>query len=157
MTLVRVNPLFDLDREVDSIGRMMNRALQNWGLGGHPEMRWSFAPALEVEETPEAIILKAELPGIDPADLDIEVTADRLTLKGERKSETRREEDGMFRSEFSYGRFERSVSLPATVKHTDASVAYRDGILAVTIPKLEEDTRRVTKLHLNDQACGVTS
>ena len=66
MTLVRVNPLFDLDREVDSIGRMMNRALQNWGLGGHPELRWSVAPALEVEELPDVIVIKAELPGVDP-------------------------------------------------------------------------------------------
>ncbi len=154
MTLVRVNPLFDLDREVDSIGRMMNRALQHWGFGGHPELRWSFAPALEVEELPDAIVIKAELPGMDPADLDIEVTADRLTLRGERKSEARKEENGLFRSEFSYGRFERAISLPAAVKHTEARVTYRDGILNVTLPKVEEDTQRVTKLHLDGGACG---
>lgn len=103
---------------------------------------------LRVEEVQEddALVVKAEMPGIDP-DQDVEITVSDQTLhiRAERRQESRSEEDGRVRSEFRYGSFARSVPLPAGATEEDVQASYKDGILEVRIPVDEHkaEARRI--------------
>lgn len=147
MTLVRINPLFDLDREVEALNRLVGRRTLASRNSDSPRASHRF-PALELEATETALILRAELAGFDPKDLAIEVTADQVTLRGERKTVARQSEKGLLHSEFSYGSFERTVGLPTKVQNQAVQADYHQGILILTLPKRSEDVNRVVKLDL---------
>jgi HSP20 family protein len=146
MTLMRWEPF----REIDTLQREMNRLFDdfitptprrtNGGLG--------FAPAAELEETPDAIHVKLEVPGMEAKDLDVQVTAESVLISGERKSETKTEEKGVTRSEFRYGKFERLIPLPSLINHQNVQAEYKDGILNLTLPKAEEEKNKVVKVNL---------
>ena len=145
MALVRWEPF----REIDSIQREMNRLFDSLAPRTTDEFGSAFVPAAEMEETPEAIHLKLEVPGMDAKDIDIQVTADSVSISGERKSETKTEEKGMTRSEFRYGSFRREIPLPTRVQNTNVNAEYKDGILNLTLPKAEEEKNRVVKVNLS--------
>jgi HSP20 family protein len=106
------------------------------------------APAVELEDTPEAFVLKLELPGIDPKDVDVEVTAESVSITGERRSEKTTQDNGAFHTEFRYGKFQRTIPLPARVQNTNATADYRDGILSLRLPKVEDEKTKVVKLSI---------
>ncbi len=95
-------------------------------------------PALDVRDTPENVVVTLELPGLTKEDIQIELLEDVLTVSGERKRESETQEGETFRSERVFGRFERSLALPAAVTPDKVSATYKDGILTVTMPKAEE-------------------
>jgi HSP20 family protein len=134
MALVRFDPYPELTRLSDEMTRMFGRALGDVR-GGSPQ---SWTPALDVIDTPEAIVLKADLPGVSPEDVSIEFHEDTLTLTGERRF-TDKVEDGRYhRLERSYGRFSRSLTLPKDVKADEISATFEEGVLEVRVPKAEE-------------------
>jgi len=146
MTLVRWQPW----REIDTLHRQLNRLLDDTFL---PSTKWensdlSFSPAAEIEETPETVNLKLEIPGIDAKDLDVQVTAEAVSISGERKSETKTAENGVTRSEFRYGKFQRVIPLPARIQNVNAKAEYKDGILTLNLPKQEEEKNKVVKVNL---------
>lgn len=100
------------------------------------EREW--LPALDLSETKDKVIVKIELPGIDPKDIEVTVQGDMLTVKGERKQEREEKEEDYHRVERVYGSFCRSLRLPATAEHDKVAATYKDGILKLTIPKKEE-------------------
>ncbi|WAL58284.1 Hsp20/alpha crystallin family protein [Thermocoleostomius sinensis] len=145
MALVRWEPF----REIDTLQRQMNRLFDEI----MPTVReagdgFAFVPPAEMEETPDAIHLKLEVPGIDAKDLDVQVSADSVSIMGERKSETKTEEKGMTRTEFRYGKFQRVIPLPARVQNTNVQAEYKDGILKLNLPKAEEEKNKVVKVNL---------
>jgi HSP20 family protein len=95
-------------------------------------------PALDVEETKDEIIVKAELPGIRKEEISLQVQADTLTLSGVRKSESETKDKTIHLVERSYGKFQRSIALPCKVDATRAKAVYEDGVLTVRLPKQEE-------------------
>ena len=101
---------------------------------------WS--PAVDVAETEDAITLHVELPGLKLEEIDIELTGDTLTLRGERKRVKEEQKDNFVRVERSYGRFQRSFTLATPIQHDKVTAAYRDGILEITLPKSEETKPR---------------
>jgi HSP20 family protein len=146
MALVRYNPW----QEMNSIQRQFNRLFDdaltpaNWDDFGN----FSKVPAAELTETDDALHLKLEVPGMEAKDLDIQVMADRVAIAGERKSETKTEEDGRTRSEFRYGKFSRVIPLPVRIQNTNVTADYKDGILNLTLPKSEEEKNKVVKVNL---------
>jgi HSP20 family protein len=100
------------------------------------EMEWT--PAVDVSETPQAVVVKAEVPGMEPKDINISVTGDVLTLKGEKKAEREEKEENYHLVERSYGSFSRSMVLPAAVEVDKIEAKYEKGVLTVTCPKKEE-------------------
>ena len=120
----------------------------NWDDFGN----FSKVPAAELTETDDALHLKLEVPGMEAKDLDIQVMADRVAIAGERKSETKTEEEGRTSSEFRYGRFQRVIPLPARIQNTNVSADYKDGILNLTLPKSEEEKNKVVKVNLLEEA-----
>ena len=146
MSLIRWQPF----REIDELQREMNRffdvLIPKESVDNGEKALWNFVPSAELIDTPEAVNLKLEVPGIDPKDIDIEVTADSVSIRGERKSESTTEEKGLTRTEFRYGEFKRVIPLPVRIKNTDVKATYKDGILSLALPKAEEERSRVVKV-----------
>jgi HSP20 family protein len=92
-------------------------------------------PALDISETPNQVVVKAELPGMDPKEIDISLRDNVLTLKGERKQEKEEKEENYHRVERSYGSFMRSFRLPAEVATDKVNATYKDGVLTVKLHK----------------------
>jgi HSP20 family protein len=95
-------------------------------------------PSLDVAETKDDIVVKAEVPGMDPKDVEISLSNGVLTIKGEKKHEREEKEEDYHLIERSYGAFTRSVQLPAEVQSNKVNASYKNGILKVTLPKSEE-------------------
>ena len=108
----------------------------------------AFVPAAELQETPQAIHLRLEVPGMEAKDLDVQVTAEAVSIYGDRKSETKTEEKGITRSEFRYGSFRRVIPLPARIKNEQVQAEYKNGVLSLTLPKAEEEKNKVFKVNL---------
>jgi HSP20 family protein len=148
MALIRWEPF----REVESLQKEMNRLFDRLvptDVGNGEKMGLSFIPAAEITETPEAVQIKLEIPGMEAKDLNLEVTADSLTINGERKSEIKTEEEGFTRTEFRYGKFHRVIPLPVQVDNNNVTAEYKDGILNLTLPKAEEEKNKVVKVSIN--------
>ncbi|NJK65288.1 MAG: Hsp20/alpha crystallin family protein [Microcoleus sp. SU_5_3] len=145
MALIRWEPL----REMNSLQREMNRLFDSLT----PEVdRGSngvaFVPPAEIEETPDAIHLKLEIPGMESKDLDVQVTAEAVAISGERRSETKTEEKGMTRSEFRYGSFRRVIPLPARIQNDSVQAEYKNGVLNLNLPKAESEKTQVVKVQI---------
>jgi len=97
-----------------------------------------WAPVVDIYETDEKMVIKAELPGLKKEDIDIEVRDNTLTLKGERKFEKEIKQENYHRVERAYGSFQRSFTLPSTIKQEAIEATFKDGILEVSLPKAEE-------------------
>lgn len=96
-----------------------------------------WGPAIDVRETETDIIVHAEVPGINPEDLEVIINEDNLTLRGEVRQETSQTNEGYHRMERRYGRFHRTIEFPVAVKEDQAVAEYRDGILEIKVPKSE--------------------
>jgi HSP20 family protein len=108
----------------------------------------SWAPAVDIHETEHELIVKADLPGVDPKDLDIRVENNLLTIRGERKFEKKVNEDNYLRVERAYGSFSRSFSLANTVNPEAIKADYQNGVLTLNIPKREEAKPKQIKVNV---------
>jgi HSP20 family protein len=131
--VVRFDPFRDITSLRDEMNRLFSRTL---GEGASAGSAWT--PAVDIFDTAEAIVLKAELPGLTPDDIDIEVDDNVLTIKGERRFEDKVEEGRYYRLERAYGQFSRSVTLPQGVKADEISASFDQGVLEVRVPKADE-------------------
>jgi HSP20 family protein len=95
----------------------------------------TWAPMLDVSETKDAMIVTAEMPGVDPKEIGIALTGDLLSLKGEKEKRTEEKEERYHRVERAYGAFLRSVRLPMAVDGSKVTATYKNGVLVVTLPK----------------------
>lgn len=139
----RWEPFHDIGSLRQEMDRMFDRFMAGFD-GGHE--RSSFIPSAEMDETDKEIHLKLEVPGLDAKDLDVSVTEDSVSIKGERQTESKTEEEGMVRSEFRYGTFERIIPLPAPVQSDKTNAEYKNGILHLTLPKAEGERKRIVKV-----------
>jgi HSP20 family protein len=131
MAIIRWDPFRDMTQVQNQVNRLVN---QVWG-GGQE----SWLPAVDVFDTKDAVVLKAELAGMDPDEIQIEVEDNVLTIKGERKFEETVDEERYYRVERRFGSFQRNLALPQGVKPEDIQAGYEDGILTVSVPKAEEE------------------
>jgi HSP20 family protein len=105
----------------------------------------SSMPAVNIREDEKRFILDLAVPGIDKKDLNIDVNEDLLTISSETKNELEDNRDGYKRKEFSYSSFCRSFQIPENVSKDKIEANYRDGILSVALPKIEEDKRKISR------------
>ena len=112
--------------------------------------RWreGWTPALDVSETKNDLIVKTEIAGVDPKDVDISLSGDMLTIKGEKKHEKEEKEEGYHLMERSYGSFSRSVRLPVEVDHDKVKASYKNGVLKITLPKSEQIKAKEIKVNI---------
>lgn len=131
----------------------LNRALEDFGGRGRGESALtSWAPAVDIYETELELVVKADLPEIDPKDLDIRVENNVLTIRGERNFEKKVNEENYLRVERAYGSFSRSFALANTVNTEAIQAGYQDGVLTLTIPKREEAKPKQIKVSVNTNA-----
>jgi HSP20 family protein len=135
MALVRWDPT----RELDSLQSEFNRVFDSFIGNGRSEVRARrWVPAVDLVETDESLVLRADLPGLSKDDVTIEVKDDVLTLSGERRGEHEEKAEGYYRVERAFGRFSRSLTLPQGVEPDSIDAEFTDGVLEVRIPKPEE-------------------
>ena len=146
MALIRYNPWQEMNSLQRQLNRLFDDALTNDNWGDFSNL--SKVPAAELTEADDALHLKLEVPGMSAEDLDIQVMADRVAITGERKSETKSEEDGRTRSEFRYGKFSRVIPLPVEIENNNVTAEYKDGILNLTLPKAEAEKTQVVKVNV---------
>ncbi len=126
----QVNRLFDSGLR----GRSDESALTTW------------APSVDIYETENELVLKADLPEVAEKDIDIHIENNMLTVRGERKFEQKVKEENYLRVERSYGSFSRSFSLPNTVDTDAIKAEYKNGVLTVTMPKRAESKPKQVKI-----------
>jgi HSP20 family protein len=137
MAIVRWDPFRDLVGLQERMNRMFDESYrgagrgEDWGLGG------AWAPPVDIYEKDGNIVVKAELPGVDPKDVDIRVENNTLTIRGERKVDNEVKQEHYHRVERAYGTFTRSFSLPSVLDQEKIKAEFKDGVLQVTLPKHE--------------------
>lgn len=128
-------------REVARLRREMDRLWDEYFGPGRRALRpleAEWAPAVDVSETADQVLVRAEVPGMEAKDIDISLSGDILTIKGEKKSEREERDENYHLVERSYGSFARSLRLPVSVDPDKIEAAYKQGVLTITCPKKEE-------------------
>ena len=148
MAIVRWEPFRDLLTTQDRFNHLFNETFSRFFDGGESGSR-SWAPAVDIYETDQDVVLKAELPGVDPKDVEIRVEDGTLYLKGQRKFENEVKEENYHRVERSYGSFTRSFALPSSVNSEKAKAEYKDGLLTLTLPKREEAKPKTIQINVS--------
>jgi HSP20 family protein len=137
MALARWTPMGNPPSFQDEMNRLFNQFFQG---GTGEEAGWggrTWTPPVDIYETDEALILKAELPGVSKNDVSIEIHQNTLVLRGQRRHEAEVKEDRYHRVERAYGSFQRSFMLPTLVDQEHVRATYRDGVLELRLPKSE--------------------
>jgi HSP20 family protein len=116
-----------------------------------------WAPAVDIFETEHELVVKADLPDVNPQDLDIHVENNVLTIRGERKFENKEKEENYLRIERTYGSFSRSFSLANSVKSEAIKADYQNGVLTLSIPKREEAKPKQIKVNVGTQAMAAAA
>ena len=145
MALVKYNPL----RELRSMQEQMNRLLNvswNHDLAGEDIKEGIWQPSVDIYETEDSIVIKAELPDVVQKDIEVHIEDNTLTLKGERKHSSDVKKENYHRIERYFGSFQRSFSLPANVQQDGISAVCERGVLSITLPKKDEVKPRQIKV-----------
>jgi HSP20 family protein len=146
-SITRWDPFRNLSSLQDQVNRLFetsfkanadNSALTTW------------APAVDIYETENELVIKADLPDVVEKDVDVRVENNMLTIRGERKFEESVKEDNYLRVERAYGSFSRSFSLPNTVNTDAIQATYKDGVLKVVLPKRAESKPKQVKINVTN-------
>lgn len=140
MALIKWDPFDEIISLQDKIERVFEDSLRAMGgIKRREEMaKPIWAPLVDIYETPDSVVVKAELPGIKPEEVDVQLSGDVLTIKGERKQEKEEKGKHFHRIERAYGSFQRSFTIGVPVKEKEIKATYKDGLLEITLPKAEE-------------------
>jgi HSP20 family protein len=144
MALIRWNPAREIaamPSDLFGFQREMNKMFDNFFRGDIREedsalMAWT--PAVDISEHDDEFLVKVELPGVNRDDVKITIESNILTIRGEKKQEKEIKKENYHRVERNYGSFQRSFTLPTTVKSDRIDAVYKDGILSIALPKAEE-------------------
>jgi len=144
-------PLHGATTLQDQINRMFSEGV---GHAGQESNLTPWAPAVDIYETENELVIKADLPDVHPQNLDIRVENNILTIRGERKFESKVNEDNYLRIERAYGSFSRSFSLANSVKTEAIKADYQNGVLTLSLPKREEAKPKQIKMTVGTHAVG---
>ncbi|MDI6860791.1 MAG: Hsp20/alpha crystallin family protein [Caldisericia bacterium] len=137
----------DIFSDFEKLRREIDRMFEEF-IPLRREREITFRPSIDLIETDNEVILKAELPGLKKDNIEITVTEDEVHLKGEKKEETETKKENYLRKEICYGKFERVISLPAEVDPEKVEAEFKDGVLEIKMPKKEEAKRKIKKIEL---------
>jgi len=153
-TLNRFEPFRGFANFQDQLSRLFNDGFER---APEDSSLTTWAPAVDIFETEHELVVKADLPEIDPKDLDIRVENNILTIRGERKFENKVTEDKYLRVERAYGSFSRSFSLANTVNSEAIKADYHNGVLTLSVPKREEAKPKQIKINVGAPAVAAAA
>ena len=122
-----------------------------------PEEIKEWGPTMDIYEKGDNYIVKVELPGVKQEDVDVSVTEDSLTIKGEKRSETGIKNEDYFKTEMTYGNFYRSITLPSTIDTQNIDAVYEDGVLRITLPMAKGAKRKKVSVKVKKSSSGSSS
>ena len=143
-SLIKWEPFGDLVSLRDAMDRLFEESFVR--MRGLPTPFGAEALAVDMYETADSVVVKTGVPGVKPEDIDITITGDMLTIKGETKTEEKVEKENYIRQERRYGSFQRSIRLPGSLLADEAAATFEDGVLTLTIPKTEEAKPKTIKV-----------
>jgi len=151
MNMARNLMTWDPIREMSTMREDMERLFDSM-IGRYPREREQalWAPAIDVEETNEAMVVRAELPGMKREDIKVKVAEDTITISGERKYESEQKDRTFHRIERAYGSFQRTIVLPVSVQGDKAAASYKAGVLELVLPKAERVKAREITVESKD-------
>ena len=138
--------LLDLQREMNCV---FDASLGRSARGETALTEAVWAPAVDIYDQKDNLVIKADLPGMTQKDIDVSVEDDILRIKGEKKKEHEEKKDDAYRLERAYGYFERSFTLPSNVDATKIKASYKEGVLELSLPKKEEAKPKQIKVNIN--------
>ena len=144
-------PMMDLTAWERDAERMMEDFLGrklSWG-SWWPRAMDVRAPAIDLYEEKDEVVAKAELPGMEKKDIEVNISDHHLTIKGEKKKEEETKDKNFYRSERTYGSFSRSIELPAEVEIDKAKASFTNGVLEIRLPKTEEAKKKSTQVRID--------
>jgi HSP20 family protein len=150
-TIAHLEPFRGLSNLQNQFNKIFNDSFRNQA---EESALTTWAPAVDIYETPNELVVKADLPDVNEKDIDVRVENNLLTIRGERKFEKSVAEENYLRVERTYGSFSRSFSLPNTVNAEAIGAEYKNGVLTVTLPKREESKPRQVKITVNAASNG---
>lgn len=128
----------EMERLRGEIDNLLDRFFERWPFGV-PRKTSEWMPQVDVSETFNNLVIKVEVPGMDPKDLDLSLRRNLLTIRGEREQEREEEDENFHQIERSYGTFSRTISLPANVDEEKVEAECKNGVLKIIMPKVEEE------------------
>jgi HSP20 family protein len=140
MTIIRWAPFRELNSLQQDMDRWLNHVHEKWE---NPNAE--FIPAAEILNTNSHIYLNVEIPGVAPADIDVQVTGQTVAIVGERHQP---ETEGSVRSELRYGKFNRVIVLPEKIQNDQVVAKYENGLLKLVLPKLVEEQNAIVKVEV---------
>ena len=149
MSIVKWSPL----KELEEMRRDMDRLFEEF-FAPSRRRRWGkpeaglIVPNIEMYDRKNEIVVKAELPGVAKEDIDLSITKDSLTLKGEVKKEEEVKDENYYSCERSYGSFTRTIALPVDVDNEKAKASFKNGVLEIVLPKKEEAKPKEIKIEV---------
>ena len=153
-TLTPWEPFLGVATLQDQVNRLFNDVFERTG---EESSLSAWAPAVDIYEPEHELVVKADLPEVDPKDLDIRVENNILTIRGERKFEKKVNEENYLRVERGFGSFARSFTLANTVKPDAIKADYQNGVLTLSIPKREEAKPKQIKVNVNAPAMAASA
>lgn len=146
MAMIRWLGEGDVFSQLDGMRREMDRLLSSLSSWSGAAYRSGVYPQMNLYDDGESFVVRAEVPGVDPKDIDLTVTGDTLTIQGERKPEQIPEGASYHRRERSSGQFRRALTLPDQVDSAKVAASCRDGILQILLPRAEQARQRKVKI-----------
>jgi len=144
----KLDPFADLMGMRDEINRLFDISLDRSAFDFPNLLEGDWAPAIDVYENDDKIVVKTELPGMTEKDIDVDITGDTLTIKGEKKKEEEKKDKHYHRLERVYGSFHRTVALPGVAEPAKAKASFKNGVLEIEVPKKEEAKPKRVKVNV---------
>src|SRR5438128_6228604 len=157
LTTMRTIARWEPFRGVTTLQDQINRLFNDVARTGEQSNLSAWAPAVDIYETEQELVVKADLPDVDPKDLDIRVENNLLTIRGERKFEKKVSEENYLRVERAYGSFARSFTLANSANSDAIKADYQNGVLTLTIPKKEEAKPKQIKINVATPAMAASA
>ncbi|GAX37732.1 Hsp20/alpha crystallin family protein [Nodularia sp. NIES-3585] len=159
MALIRWEPFREMEilrRQMDQLfSEMTADERSNSDISPAPRTAW--VPAVELSDHGSDLLLRAEIPGVESKDLDVQVTQDAVSISGEHRYQQSTKSNGNMRSEFRYGKFQRIIPLPSKIQHQQVQADLKDGILTLSLPKMEPEKNKVFKVNFGQTQAATTS
>jgi HSP20 family protein len=135
----------------DEMNRLIDNFFHDSSLDFFEEKPNAFNPSIDVIDTGNEIRITAELPGLEDKDIEVALTRDTLTIKGEKKEEKEEKGKSYHRMERSYGSFTKTISLPADVETEKVGATFKKGVLTITLPKTEKSLKETKKILIKSE------